>query len=73
MFMIMYSTTEDKIRGILKNMLFYYYENMGSTSEIGGCKITPKLVAKITERYLELGGVLPSEHYEVYWAKEPAM
>ena len=51
-------------------MLFYYYENMGLYSEIGGCKITPKLVAKITERYLELGGVLPSEHYEICWEEE---
>ena len=73
MFMIMHRVEQEKIRSMYKSMLFYYYDNMGSTSEIGGCKITPKLVAKITERYLELGGVLPSEHYEVYWAKEPAM
>ena len=56
-----------------KSMLFYYYENMGSISQIGSCKITPKLVAKITERYLELGGELPSEHYEICWEEEPAM
>ena len=54
-------------------MLFYYYDNMGSISQIGSCKITPKLVAKVTERYLELGGELPSEHYEICWEEEPAM
>ena len=59
------------IRGMLRNMLFYYYENMGKISEIAGCKITPRLVAKTTERYLELGGELPSEHYEICWEKRP--
>lgn len=54
-------------------MLFYYYDNMGYTSQIAGCRITPKLVAKVTERYLELGGELPSEHYEICWEEEPTM
>lgn len=58
------------ILSMYKSMLFYYYDNIGSISEIGGCRITPKLVAKITERYLELGGVLPSQHYEICWEEE---
>ena len=61
---------KEHIRNILKSMLFYYYENMGLMSEIGDCRITPKLVAKVTERYLELGGRLPSEQYEIYWSEK---
>ena len=64
------SKEKEYVRDILKSMLFYYYDNMGSTSEIGNCKITPKLVAKVTERYLELGGKLPSEQYEIYWSEK---
>ena len=63
--------TDKEIRSILRNMLFYYYENIGSISKIGGCLITPSLIAKVTERYLELGGredaTLPNEHYEICW------
>ena len=62
--------TDKEIRSILRNMLFYYYENIGSISKIGGCLITPSLIAKVTERYLELGGKLPSEHYEICWEEK---
>lgn len=60
-------STKRKILEMYRSMLFYYYENIGKVSEIGGALITPKLIAKTTERFLELGGELPKEHYEVCW------
>ena len=60
----MHRVEKERVRSILRSMLFYYYENIGGISKICNSKITPKLIAKVTERYLELGGQLPSEEYE---------
>ena len=63
----MHRVEKERVRSILRSMLFYYYENIGGISKIGNSKITPKLIAKVTERYLELVGQLPSEEYEEHW------
>jgi hypothetical protein len=52
---------------IYKNMYFYYLDNIGKKSKITGAKITPRMVALMTQRILELGGSIPSEKYEVCW------
>lgn len=48
-------------------MLFYWIDNIGSRSKITGAKITPLMIATMTERILELGGDIPTEPYEVCW------
>lgn len=52
---------------IYRNMLFYWIKNIGQKSKITGAKITPLMIATMTQRILELGGTIPSEPYEVCW------
>ena len=42
-------------------MLNHYYDNMGKKSKFTGDTITPKMISRVTERYLELGGKLTRE------------
>ena len=58
-------TDKELVRSILRDMLNYYYENIGKSSKYTGDIITPKMVSRVTERYLELGGKLTSEKYEI--------
>ena len=53
------------VREILRDMLNYYYENMGKSSKYTGDIITPKMISRVTERYLELGGKLTREEHEI--------
>ena len=52
------------VRGILRDMLNHYYENIGQPSKYTGDIITPKMISRVTERYLELGGKLTREECE---------
>ena len=58
-------TEREYIRGILRDMLNHYYDNMGKPSQYTGDIITPRMVSGVTRRYLELGGKLTREKYEV--------
>ncbi len=53
-------TDKQYVRDVYKNMLDYYYENIGKKSKYSGEIITPKLIGNLTERYLEIGGSLVS-------------
>ena len=52
------------VRGILRDMLNHYYDNIGKPSKYTGDIITPKMISRVTERYLELGGKLTREEHE---------
>jgi len=60
-------TERQYIRGILRDMLNHYYDNMGKPSKYTGDIITPKIVSGVTRRYLELGGKLTSEPNDIDW------
>jgi len=60
-------TQRQLIRGILRDMLNHYYDNMGKPSKYTGDIITPKIVSGVTRRYLELGGKLTSEPNDIDW------
>ena len=52
------------VRGILRDMLNHYYDNIGKPSKYTGDIITPKMISRVTERYLELGGKLTREEHK---------
>ena len=58
---------KEYVRGVYRDMLNHYYENMGKQSKYAGELITPKMIANLTRRYLELGGTLTCEPNEVNW------
>ena len=60
-------TDKEIVIRIYRNMLFYWIDNIGSKSKITGAKITPLMIATMTERILELGGDIPIESYEMCW------
>ena len=58
-------TDRKKAREILRDMLNYYYENIGKESKYGRELITPRLIQTLMIRYLELGGKLPLGENEI--------
>ena len=60
-------TDKEYVRGVYRDMLNHYYDNIGKPSKYSGEIITPKMIATLTERFLELGGRLRSEPNEVNW------
>ena len=50
-----------------RDMLVYYYNNIGEKSKHTGVLITPRIIQTLTIRYLELGGKLPLEENETDW------
>ena len=58
-------TDRQYVRDVYKEMLNYYYNNMGKKSKYGREIITPKLIANLTRRYLEIGGKLTSEANDI--------
>ena len=60
-------TDREKVRGVYRDMLNHYYENIGKPSKYTQEIITPKMIATLTERFLELGGQLRSEPNEIDW------
>ena len=52
-------TDREVVVDMYKNMLIYYYENIGNKSKHSGEIITPRLIQTLMIRYLELGGKLP--------------
>ena len=53
-------TDRQYVKDVYREMLNYYYENMGKKSKYGREIITPKLIANLIRRYLEIGGKLTS-------------
>ena len=49
---------------VYKDMLTYYYDNIGEQSKYAGELITPKAIQTLTIRYLELGGELPLDKHK---------
>ena len=60
-------TDREKVRGVYRDMLNHYYENIGKPSKYSGEIITPKMIASLTHRFLELGGTLKAEPNEINW------
>ena len=60
-------TDREKVRGVYRDMLNHYYENIGKKSKYSGEIITPKMIASLTHRFLELGGTLKAEPNEINW------
>ena len=58
-------TDKEYVRGVLRDMLNHYYENIGNKSKYTDTIITPKMIGKLTERFLELGGKLTREEHTV--------
>ena len=58
-------TDRQYVRDVYKEMLNYYYNNMGKKSKYGREIITPKLIANLTRRYLEIGGKLTNEANDI--------
>ena len=58
-------TDRQYVRDVYKEMLNYYYNNMGKKSKYGREIITPKLIANLTRRYLEIGGKFTSETNDI--------
>ena len=56
-------TDREYVRDVLRDMLNHYYDNIGEKSQYTGDIITPKMISRVTERYLELGGKLTREEY----------
>ena len=57
-------TDREYVKDILRGMLNHYYDNIGEKSKYTGDIITPKMISRVTERYLELGGKLTREPCE---------
>ena len=62
-------TDKQYVVGVLRDMLNYYYDNIGKKSKYAREIITPKMIGTLTTRYLELGGKLTSEPNEVDWGE----
>ena len=60
-------TDKEYVKGVYANMLNHYYENIGKKSKYSGEIITPKMIASLTHRFLELGGSLKAEPNEINW------
>ena len=60
-------TDKQYVRGVYRDMLNHYYENIGKPSKYTQQIITPRMIATLTIRFLELGGKLRSEPNEVNW------
>ena len=63
---------EEKIRSILKSMLFYYVENIGKPSKYTKDSerqliVNARMIKNVASRYKELGGKLPLDEYKKYW------
>lgn len=56
---------KEYVKEILRDMLNHYYDNIGEKSIFTGDIITPKMISRVTERYLELGGKLTREPNEI--------
>ena len=56
-------TDRQYVRDTLRDMLIHYNKNMGNPSKYTGDIITPKMISRVTERYLELGGKLNELYY----------
>tara|TARA_R100000808_G_C2153091_1_gene162999 strand:+ start:5538 stop:5756 length:219 start_codon:yes stop_codon:yes gene_type:complete len=68
----MHEIMEEKIRSILKSMLFYYIENIGKPSKYTEDSalqliINARMIKNVALRYKELGGKLPLDEYKKYW------
>ena len=66
------------VRGIYKDMLFYYIENIGKPSKYTEDSkkqliITPRMITNQAKLYLSKGGELPSERDEVNWEEVEAV
>ena len=66
-------TDKEYVRGIYRSMLNHYYENIGKPSIYTGEIVTPRMIATLTERYLELGGTLTREPNEIDWEEIEAV
>ena len=62
-------TDKEYVRGVYREMLNYYYENLGEISKYGRELITPRLIGNLTTRYLQLGGKLTREPNEIDWER----
>ncbi len=62
-------TDKEYVRGVYREMLNYYYENLGEISKYGRELITPRLIGNLTTRYLQLGGKLTREPNDINWER----
>ena len=62
-------TDKEYVRGVYRDMLNHYYDNKGKTSKNTQEIITPKMIATLTQRYLEVGGTLTREPNEIDWER----
>ena len=60
-------TDRQYVSEIYRDMLNYWYDNIGNKSKYAGEIITPRMIQVLTIRYLELGGKLPFNQDEVNW------
>ena len=60
-------TDRQYVAEIYRDMLNYYYDNIGNKSKYAGEIITSRMIQVLTIRYLELGGKLPFKQNEVNW------
>jgi len=60
-------TDRQYVSEIYRDMLNYWYDNIGSKSRYAGEIITSRMIQVLTIRYLELGGKLPFNKDEVNW------
>ena len=66
-------TDKEYVKGVYRSMLNHYYENIGKPSRYTGEIVTPRMIATLTERYLELGGTLTREPNEINWEEIEAV
>ena len=62
-------TDKEYVRGVYRDMLNHYYDNIGKPSKYTQEIITPKMIATLTQRYLEVGGTLTREPNEIDWER----
>ena len=60
-------TDRQYVAEIYRDMLNYYYDNIGNKSKYAGEVVTSRMIQVLTIRYLELGGKLPFKQNEVNW------
>jgi len=60
-------TDRQYVSEIYRDMLNYWYDNIGSKSRYAGEIITSRMIQVLTIRYLELVGKLPFNKDEVNW------
>ena len=54
-------TDKQYVKNTLREMLDYYADNIGNESKYSGEIITPKMIAGVTRRFLELTGEFVNE------------